>query len=161
MAESGRHVIMVEDCLRPPIRQDKDPTMTDKLQALKAWIQDRIEKEDASGQDAFIPALWQALAEIAQEKEDRLPPLTQITAEEVQLLVTDQETGRTFHRLLPLDYRETSNGITLAGETYAAQPTQIVFLTEFALGKLLELQGEEGEGDHDHHHDHDHDHPHH
>ena len=96
------------------------------------------------------------MGQLVDELEAQRPPLTKISAEEVKLLVTDDETGRTFLRKIPLDYLETSNGITLAGETYAAQPTQIVFLTEFALGKLMELQGEEGEEhDDDHHHHHD------
>ena len=133
--------------------------MEKKMEELKNWISAWLD-DPQLGSDCLVPALWQILGQMAQEREADLPPLVKISAEEVQLLVTDDETGRSFLRQLPLDYLETSNGITLAGETYAAQPTQIVFLTEFALGKLLELQGEEGDCDHDHHHDHDHDHDH-
>ncbi len=133
--------------------------MDEKVKELKSCIGSRIGRE--GDPDRMIPALWEALTQLAREEEEKRPPLTKITASQVRLLVTDDETGRVFERTLPLDYLETSNGITLSGETYAAQPTQIVFYTEFALGKLLELQGEEGEGDHDHPHDHDHDHPHH
>lgn len=126
--------------------------MDEKLTELKDFIEDWLD-DSQRGADRLIPILWEAVGQITEEREATLPPLTRITAERVRLLVTDQETGRPFLRSLPLDYLETSNGITLAGETYAAQPTQIVFFTEFALGKLLELQGEEGDCDH-HHDDH-------
>ncbi len=128
--------------------------MDDKLAELKNLIENWLD-DPQWGADCLLPLLWEAVGQATEEKEAALPPLTRITAEQVQLLVTDQETGRPFLRSLPLDYLETSNGITLAGESYAAQPTQIVFFTEFALGKLLELQGEEGDCDHDHDHDHD------
>lgn len=131
--------------------------MDDKLNELKIWIQQWFESQ-AAGIDCLIPKMWEAIGQIVNELESDLPPLISISAEQVQLLVTDDETGRSFHRSIPLDYLETSNGITLAGETYAAQPTQIVFLTEFALGKLVELQGQDGDHDHDHYHEHDHDH---
>ncbi|HHX30257.1 MAG TPA: hypothetical protein GX720_03405 [Clostridiaceae bacterium] len=131
--------------------------MDEKVKELKSCIGSRIGRE--GDPDRMIPALWEALTQIAQDEEQKRPPLTKITAGQVRLLVTDDETGRVFERTLPLDYLETSNGITLSGETYAAQPAQIVFYTEFALGKLLELQGEDD--DHDHDHDHDHHHHHH
>jgi hypothetical protein len=134
--------------------------MHEQMDALKNLLKNWLDEHEAEA-DCLLPQMWATMGQLADELEAKRPPLTKISAEEVKLLVTDDETGRTFLRKIPLDYLETSNGITLAGETYAAQPTQIVFLTEFALGKLMELQGEEGEEhDHDHHHDHDHPHYH-
>lgn len=128
-----------------------DEKRTELKNLIRQWLESQ--EEDVN---CLLPLLWEAAGQVTGEIEAGLPPLTSITAEEVELLVTDQVTGRPFHRTLPLDYLETSNGITLSGETYAAQPTQIVFFTDFALGKLLELQGEEGDDDHDHaHHHHD------
>lgn len=125
--------------------------MDSKQNEVKILIQQWLDSQEGAS-NTLIPQVWQALAEITAESEALLPSLTNISAEEVQLFVKDDETGRSFHRLIPLDYLETSNGITLSGETYAAQPSQIVFLTEFALGKILELQGQEDEHNHDHHH---------
>lgn len=129
--------------------------MDEKLIELKDLIRRWMESQKGDV-DCLIPVLWEAAGQVTEEIEAALPPLTSITAEQVQLLVTDQVSGRPFYRVIPLEFLETSNGITLSGETYAAQPTQIVFFTEFALGKLLELQGEEGHDSHDHdHHHHD------
>ncbi len=127
-----------------------DEKRTELKGLIRQWLQGQAEDVNC-----LLPLLWEAAGQVTEEIEAGLPPLTSITAEQVQLLVTDQVTGRPFYRVLPLEFLETSNGITLSGETYAAQPTQIVFYTEFALGKLLELQGEESDDHHDHHHHHD------
>ena len=133
--------------------------MNEKRNELKNILRHWLDDQEL-GADCLIPLMWEQMGQLVDEMESSRPSLTKISAEEVQLLVMDDESGRSFLRKIPLDYLETSNGITLSGETYAAQPTQIVFLTEFALGKLLELQGEEdAEHDHDHdHHHHHHDH---
>ena len=47
--------------------------------------------------------------------------LREIRAIEVKIEVTDLRTGRTFHRTLPIDYRETSNILRLGGENAQAQ----------------------------------------
>ncbi|HZK29453.1 MAG TPA: hypothetical protein VFD19_04480, partial [Clostridia bacterium] len=116
--------------------------MDDKLNELKMWIRQWLDSQDVES-SCLIPKMWAAIAQVVEETQTSLAPLASISAEQVQLLVTDDDTGRSFHRVIPLDYLETSNGITLSGETYAAQPTQIVFLTELALVKLLELQGQD------------------
>ncbi len=132
-----------------------DEKLTDLKDLILKWL-DRQEEDI----NCLLPLLWEAVGQVTEVSQEKLEPLSSITAEEVQLLVTDQLTGRPFYRVLPLEFLETSNGVTLSGETYAAQPTQIVFFTEFALGKLLELQGEESEDGHDHSHHHDHHHAH-
>jgi hypothetical protein len=135
--------------------------MNQKLSQFKALVNEWL--EDASDDDAEMmqlhAAMWDALSSVLAEREAGLPPLSRISADNVRLVVTDADTGRVFLRHLPLEYSESSNGVVLKGETFAAQPTKIVFLTEFALGKLLELQGQ-GQDEHvfDGHHSHDHHH---
>ncbi len=138
--------------------------MNEKLSQFKALVIEWL--RDASLDDAETTQLhaemWDVLSSVLAEREAELPPLSRIAADNVRLVVTDDETGRVFMRHLPLEYSESSNGVVLSGETFAAQPTKIVFLTEFALGKLLELQGQE-QDEHicDGHHSHDHRHHHH
>jgi hypothetical protein len=144
--------------------------MNEKLSQFRAFVTEWL--QDASVDDTeTIPlhaAMWDVLSSALAERETGLPPLSRISADNVRLVVTDDETGRVFMRHLPLEYSESSNGVVLKGETFAAQPTKIVFLTEFALGKLLELQGQgqdehvcDGHHSHDHHHDLHHHHEHH
>ncbi|HHX19488.1 MAG TPA: hypothetical protein GX728_03510 [Clostridiaceae bacterium] len=138
--------------------------MNEKLRQFKALITEWL--QDASADDTEVTQLhaemWDVLSSVLAEREAGLPPLSRISADNVRLVVKDNTTGRVFMRHLPLEYSESSNGVVLKGETFAAQPTKIVFLTEFALGKLLELQGK-GQDEHvcDGHHSHDHDHHHH
>lgn len=55
--------------------------------------------------------------------------------------VIDEETGQLIRRYLELTYQENSNGLRLIGEDLAGQESQIVFLSETAIAKMQELQG--------------------
>ena len=139
--------------------------MDEKLSRFKALVIEWL-KEISSNETEMIPlhaAMWDVLSSVLAEREAEQAPLSRISSDNVRLVVTDETTGRVFMRHLPLEYSESSNGIVLTGETFSAQPTKIVFLTEFALGKLLELQGQgqdehvcDGHHAHDHHHEHRH-----
>lgn len=135
--------------------------MDDKLNQFKAFVDEWLEAVSHDDKEAtpLHAAMWDVLSSALAEREATLPPLSRISADNVRLVVTDDKTGRVFMRHLPLEYSESSNGVVLKGETLAAQPTKIVFLTEFALGKLLELQGH-GQDEHvcDGHHAHGHHH---
>ncbi len=133
--------------------------MDEKLNQLKElitrWLQE-ISPMDEESTDLHV-AMWDVLSSVLAERESHLPPLSHISADEVRLVVKDEKTDRVFLRHLPLEYSESSNGVILKGETFAGQPTKIVFLSEFALGKLLELQGQgQDEPVCDGHHSHDH-----
>lgn len=130
--------------------------MNDKLDQLKAWLQEWLHSEQAS--DGVIDALWQTIETVVQEREAKSEKPISIAADTVRLVVTDAKTGHSYLRSLPLDYLETANGVTLSGETYAAKPVQIAFYSEPALERLRELQGEDDGCGHHHDHDHDHDH---
>lgn len=68
--------------------------------------------------------------------------LNSITAQQVIIEVTDQETGRTFRRTLPLEYLETDNGIKLSGDTLAGTPTHLAFLSETAIARMKDILGQ-------------------
>jgi hypothetical protein len=78
--------------------------------------------------------------------------LNSIHATVVTLEVVDSKTGRIFKRTLPLEYLENSNGILLKGEDISGRPSQISFLSEFALQKTLDIIGRGSDSPH-HSHD--------
>ncbi|MDR2784692.1 MAG: hypothetical protein LBB83_02135, partial [Treponema sp.] len=55
--------------------------------------------------------------------------------------VLDAESGRLFRRYLELEFEENDNGIRLAGENMAGEPTHLVFLSETALKKMRDIRG--------------------
>ncbi len=73
--------------------------------------------------------------------ENKQPVISEISAEEVVIEITDAKTGRLFRRHLPLDYYENDNGIRLSGENIDGAPSHIIFLSEKAVGKITDLTG--------------------
>ena len=71
--------------------------------------------------------------------EQDLPEL--IEAEEVAVEIVDKHTGQVFRRQLPIKYRETDQGIVLAGEAMDGAPVEITFLSDAALLRIKELFG--------------------
>ena len=67
--------------------------------------------------------------------------ISTISASSVTVSVTDDSTGRTFSRTLPIDYFENANGIRLQGEDMQGQPAEIVFLSSTALNKIKDMTG--------------------
>ena len=65
----------------------------------------------------------------------------QITAEMVELLVTDENSGRFFRRTLPLSFRENDNGLRLIGESLDGSITEIAFISGTAVDKIKNLTG--------------------
>ena len=59
-----------------------------------------------------------------------------INASQVTVHVQDEATGRIYSRLLPLAYRENSNGLVLGGEN-----VEIVFFSETAAEKMSDITG--------------------
>lgn len=64
-----------------------------------------------------------------------------ITADQVVLHVADRDTGHMYSRILPLEYQENSNGITLCGEDFQGKESKIVFLSNTAVDKIHDLMG--------------------
>lgn len=80
-------------------------------------------------------------AEKSTSQKKVLPSLHKIEAHSVIIEVTDEATGKTFRRTLPLGYLENSNGLILSGETVEGNPSQIAFLSDSALNKINDLRG--------------------
>ena len=64
-----------------------------------------------------------------------------INASQVTVHVQDEATGRIYSRLLPLAYRENSNGLVLGGENVSGEPSEIVFFSETAAEKMSDITG--------------------
>ncbi|MGI6006216.1 MAG: hypothetical protein ACOX8E_01830 [Ruminococcus sp.] len=68
-------------------------------------------------------------------------PADHIRASSVTLQVTDEETGRCYSRLLPLDFKENNNGLVLSGESADGKPSEIVFFSNTAAEKISDVIG--------------------
>lgn len=67
--------------------------------------------------------------------------INEIRASSVKIIVTDEATGLSFERVLPLDYYENDNGIMLRGEDMYAKPAEIVLLSGAAAKKIRDITG--------------------
>ncbi len=65
----------------------------------------------------------------------------EITAKMVTVEVTDEKTGETFRRQLPIDYYENANFLSLQGENLDGSVSRIVFYTAQGLKHLNDLTG--------------------
>ena len=65
-----------------------------------------------------------------------------IQASQVTVHVQDEAEGRVYSRLLPLTYRENSNGLVLRGENVSGEPSEIVFFSETAADKVSDITGQ-------------------
>ncbi|HWR39580.1 MAG TPA: hypothetical protein VN611_08765 [Patescibacteria group bacterium] len=71
-----------------------------------------------------------------------LEPPEQIEASSVCLEVTDQTTGQTYRRHLPIHYLENAVGILLSGETLEGQPAQLAFLSANTAARIRDVIGQ-------------------
>lgn len=107
----------------------------------------RMEAENALREpedwNALKDALFAALNEAVSDKYalKKETELEQLCANSVTLEVSDAETGVCCRRTLPLEYIENDNGIQLAGENYSGERSEIVFLSEKGMSRMLELMG--------------------
>lgn len=69
------------------------------------------------------------------------PELDQVRADVVTLHAVDLNSGQIIRRTLPLTLMENHNALRLIGETLDGHPSEIVFLSESAAGKVVELTG--------------------
>ncbi len=67
--------------------------------------------------------------------------LHEIHAHMVTLEVTDEATGETFHRELPIDFYETANFLRLKGEDLNGKPSELVFVSDTGMRRLKDLTG--------------------
>lgn len=69
-------------------------------------------------------------------------PVDFISNDEVTIEVKDKSTNRIFRRNLDISYIENSNGLKLVGENLKGEPSEIVFLSDTALNKIIDVTGQ-------------------
>ena len=69
-------------------------------------------------------------------------PLDFISCDEVTVEVEDKTTNRIFRRTLDISYIENSNGLKLMGENLKGEPSEIVFLSDTAINKIIDVTGQ-------------------
>lgn len=65
----------------------------------------------------------------------------EIRASQITVEVTDETTGETYRRTLPVDYCETANFLRLRGEDMNGKPSELVFLSDTGMRRLKDLMG--------------------
>ena len=68
--------------------------------------------------------------------------LNEIHAHMVTLEVTDDRTGETFRRELPIEFQETANFLRLKGEDMSGNPSELVFISNTCMRRLKYLTGQ-------------------
>ena len=68
-------------------------------------------------------------------------PLDLISYDEITVEVKDNNTNKIFRRVLDISYTENSNGIKMTGENLKGQPSEIVFLSDTAINKIIDVTG--------------------
>lgn len=69
-------------------------------------------------------------------------PLDFISCDDVTVEVKDKTTNRIFRRNLDISYIENSNGLKLMGENLKGEPSEIVFLSDTAINKIIDVTGQ-------------------
>lgn len=69
-------------------------------------------------------------------------PLDFISCDEITVEVKDKTTNRIFRRNLDVSYIENSNGLKLMGENLKGEPSEIVFLSDTAINKIIDVTGQ-------------------
>ena len=69
-------------------------------------------------------------------------PLDFISCDEVTVEVKDKTTNRIFRRNLDISYIENSNGLKLMGENLKGEPSEIVFLSDTAMNRIIDVTGQ-------------------
>lgn len=69
-------------------------------------------------------------------------PLDFISCDEITVEVKDKTTNRIFRRNLDISYIENSNGLKLMGENLKGEPSEIVFLSDTAMNKIIDVTGQ-------------------
>jgi len=69
-------------------------------------------------------------------------PIDFISCDEITVEVKDKTTNRIFRRNLDVSYIENSNGLKLMGENLKGEPSEIVFLSDTAINKIIDVTGQ-------------------
>ena len=74
-------------------------------------------------------------------------PVYELSAREVTVEFTDERTGKTYRRTLPIDYYETANAVILRGENLDGRFSQLVFYSGRGVQRLQGLTGKGPDAD--------------
>lgn len=116
---------------------NNEEKINERAAELARWIE---EMADAPREQALLARrLFDGLATRLLEGA---PGATHISAPNLVAEVVDKDSGRLYRRYLEVEYDESDNGLRLLGEDIGANPVQIVFLSEKALSRMHDLQGQ-------------------
>lgn len=74
-------------------------------------------------------------------------PVYELSARAVTVEFTDERTGKTYRRTLPIDYYETANAVILRGENLDGRFSQLVFYSGRGVQRLQGLTGKGPDAD--------------
>ena len=121
----------------------KDTVCNEKV--LKKLVDSLISTSDAKTCDELIYLKDSTINIILNYFKEYLtpnnPPIDFISSDEVTIEVKDKETNKIFRRTLDISYIENSNGIKMTGENLKGKPSEIVFLSDTAINKIVDVTG--------------------
>ena len=121
----------------------KDTVCNEKV--LKKLVDSLISTSDAKTCDELIYLKDYTINIILNYFNEYLTPnntpIDFISSDEVTIEVKDKETNKIFRRTLDIYYIENSNGIKMTGENLKGKPSEIVFLSDTAINKIVDVTG--------------------
>ena len=121
----------------------KDTVCNEKV--LKKLVDSLISTSDAKTCDELIYLKDSTINIILNYFNENLTPnntpIDFISSDEVTIEVKDKETNKIFRRTLDISYIENSNGIKMTGENLKGKPSEIVFLSDTAINKIVDVTG--------------------
>ena len=121
----------------------KDTVCNEKV--LKKLVDSLISTSDAKTCDELIYLKDSTINIILNYFNEYLTPnntpIDFISSDEVTIEVKDKETNKIFSRTLDISYIENFNGIKMTGENLKGKPSEIVFLSDTAINKIVDVTG--------------------
>lgn len=98
-------------------------------------------KENNISSSHEVSLLMRKLFDSIQENIIHDTDISQINSPNIVAEIIDEETGLLFRHYLEIEYNENSNGLMLTGENINGEKAKIVFLSETAISRISELEG--------------------
>lgn len=121
----------------------KDAVYNEKI--LKELLETLVVKSDAKTDDELTDlrnlTLNVVLDFFNQYETPNNKHLDFISSDEITVEVKDKDTNKIFRRTLDMSYIENSNGIKMQGEDLKGNPSEIVFLSNPAINKIIDVTG--------------------
>ena len=121
----------------------KDDVYNEKI--LKELLETLVVKSDAKTDDELTDLRNHTLNVVLdffnQYETPNNKHLDFISSDEITVEVKDKDTNKIFRRTLDMSYIENSNGIKMQGEDLKGNPSEIVFLSNTAINKIIDVTG--------------------